>query len=137
METVRQLARYVAAARERDMPAEARRAACRCVLDLVGAAAAGIAAPGPAAIRGTVSATLAPGDHPIWFTGARTNLIGAIWCNSAAAAALDLDDGHRLARGHPGAAVIPAAFAAAQEVGASTEDLLRAIVVGYQIGVSI
>jgi 2-methylcitrate dehydratase PrpD len=137
METVRQLARYVVAAPERDLPDEARQAACRSVLDLVAAATAGVTAPSPAAIRNTALATLAPGNHPIWFTGKRTNLIGAIWCNSATAAALDLDDGHRLARGHPGAAVIPAAFAAAQEVGASTEDLLRAIVVGYQIGVSV
>ena len=137
MEIVRQLARYVAAARERDLSDEVQQAACRSVLDLVAAAMAGVAAPGPAAIRQTALATLAPGDHPIWFTGARTNLIGAIWCNSAMAAALDLDDGHRLARGHPGAAVIPAAFAGAQEVGASTEALLKAIVVGYQVAVSV
>jgi 2-methylcitrate dehydratase PrpD len=137
MELVHQLARYVGAARERDLPDEARQAACRSVLDLLAAAAAGVAVPGPAAIRKTALATLAPGDHPVWFTAVRTNLIGAIWCNSAMAAALDLDDGHRLARGHPGAAVIPAAFAAAQEVGASAEDLLRAIVVGYQIGVAV
>src|ERR1700722_20669311 len=91
MEAVRHLARYVAAARERDLPEEALQAACRSVLDLVAAAAAGIAAPGPAAIRKTALATLAPGDHPVWFTAARTNLIGAIWCNSAVAAALDLD----------------------------------------------
>jgi 2-methylcitrate dehydratase PrpD len=137
METVHHLARYVAAAAEHDLSDEARLAACRSVLDLVAATMAGITASGPAAIRKTALATLAPGDHPIWFTGMRTNLIGAIWCNSATAAALDLDDGHRLARGHPGAAVIPATFAAAQEVGASTGDLLRAIVVGYQVGVSV
>lgn len=137
MEAVHQLASYVAAARERGLSDEARQAACRSVLDLVAAAAAGITASGPAAIRQTALATLAPGAHPVWFTALRTSLIGAIWCNSAVAAALDLDDGHRLARGHPGAAVIPAAFAAAQEVGASTEDLLRAIVVGYQVGVSV
>jgi 2-methylcitrate dehydratase PrpD len=137
MEAVRHLARYVVAARERGLPDEARQAACRSILDLVAAATAGVAAPGPAAIRKTALAILAPGDHPVWFTAARTNLIGAIWSNSALAAALDLDDGHRLARGHPGAAVIPAAFAAAQEAGAATDDLLRAIVVGYQVAVSV
>lgn len=107
MEVVHQLARYVVAARERDLPDEARAAACRSVLDRVAAAAAGIAGPGPAAIRKTALATLAPGDHPVWFTAKRTNPTGAIWCNSAIAAALDLDDGHRLARpsrrgGHSG-----------------------------------
>ena len=137
METVHHLARYIAAARERELPDELLQAACRSVLDLVAAAMAGVAAPGPAAIRQTALATLAPGDHPVWFTAMRTNLIGAIWCNSAMAAALDLDDGHRLARGHPGAAVIPAAFAGAQQVGAATEDLLKAIVAGYQVGGSV
>ena len=39
----------------------------------------------------------------------------AAFANSAAASALDLDDGHRAAGGHPGAAVIPAVFAVAQE----------------------
>jgi 2-methylcitrate dehydratase PrpD len=136
-EIVRRLARYLIGAREQDIPDEARQAACRCVLDLVAAAAVGIAAPGLIAMRRTALATLAPGAHPIWFTAMRTNLIGAIWCNSATAAALDLDDGHRLARGHPGAAVIPAAFAGAQEVGASTEDLLKAIVIGYEVAVSV
>ncbi|MBL3685292.1 hypothetical protein F2981_32905 (plasmid) [Sinorhizobium meliloti] len=36
-----------------------------------------------------------------------------------AAAALDLDDGHRLGAGHPGAAVIPTALAIASETDAS------------------
>jgi 2-methylcitrate dehydratase PrpD len=71
MEVVHQLARYVVAARERDLPDQARAAACRSVLDLVAAAAAGIAGPGPAAIRETALATLAPGDHPVWFSGSR------------------------------------------------------------------
>jgi 2-methylcitrate dehydratase PrpD len=137
MEAVRKLAAYVTAAREQPLAPEARQAACRCILDLVAAAAAGADAPGPEAVRRTAFTVFAAGDHPVWFTGARTGLAGAAWCNSAAAAALDLDDGNRLARGHPGAAVIPAAFAAAQEVGASTETLLQAIVVGYEVGVAV
>jgi hypothetical protein len=49
----------------------------------------------------------------------------------------DLDDGHRMARGHPGAAIIPAALAAAQEAGSTTEQLLQAIAVGYEVGVAV
>jgi len=137
MEAVRKLAAYVVAARQQALAPEARQAACRCILDLIAAAAAGIDAPGPRAVRKTAVAVIADGDHPVWFTGTRTGLAGAAWCNSAAAAALDLDDGNRLARGHPGAAVIPAAIAAAQAVGASTEALLQAIVVGYEVGVTV
>lgn len=137
MEIVRHLAAYVAAAREGPLTAELREAACRSVLDLVTAAAAGIAAPGPRAARRVAPALMAGGALPIWFAGQSSGLAGAVWCNAAAAAALDLDDGHRIARGHPGAAIIPAALAAAQDVNATTEELLQAIVVGYEVGVAV
>jgi 2-methylcitrate dehydratase PrpD len=137
IETVRGLAAYVATAREQDLAAPLREAACRAVLDLIAATMAGASAPGPRAVRRTACATLAGGAHPLWFSGQMAGLAAAIWCNGSAAAALDLDDGHRIARGHPGAAVIPAAIAGAAETGASTEDLLRAIVVGYEVGVAV
>lgn len=137
MEMVRKLATHVVEARQRPLSAEAREAACRSILDLVAATAAGIDAAGPRAVRRSALAAFGGGDHPIWFTGASGSLSGAVWSNSAAAAALDLDDGHRLARGHPGAAIIPAAIAAAQEAGSSTTELLQAIVVGYQVGVAV
>lgn len=137
MNVVRKLAAYVAAARDRPVDPGAREAACLSILDLVGAAAAGIDAPGTLAAARTVATVFAAGDHPIWFSGARSGLAGAVWCNGTAAAALDLDDGHRLARGHPGAAIIPVAIAAAQEAGASFEALIRAIVIGYEVGVTV
>lgn len=135
MEIVRHLARYVAA--PQPLTDELREAACRATLDLVAAAAAGIGAPGPIAVRQAVPVTMAAGALPIWFTGQSSGLTGTIWANAAAAAALDLDDGHRIARGHPGAAIIPAVFAAAHEAGANTDELLQAIVIGYEVGVAV
>jgi 2-methylcitrate dehydratase PrpD len=137
MEISRELAGYVAGASGQALTDDLREAACRSVLDLVIAAAAGIAAPGPRAVRRAARVTMAGGALPVWFAGQKAGLAGAVWCNASAAAALDLDDGHRIARGHPGAAVIPAAFAAAQEAGSTTQELLRAIVVGYEVGVAI
>lgn len=137
MHAVEHLAEYVALARERDVLPEARDAAIRCILDLMAAAAAGIDARGVQAVREVARSAYGAGNIPIWFAGGSSSLIGAAWCNSAAAAALDLDDGNRLARGHPGAAVIPAAIAAAQETGASFDDLVKAIVVGYEVGVAV
>ncbi len=137
VETVRQLAAYVAGAHEDALTDDLREAACRAVLDLIAATLPGIDAPGPCAVRRVTSATMAGGALPIWFSGQKAGLAGAIWCNASAAAALDLDDGHRIARGHPGAAIIPAALAAAEEAGATTDELLRAIAVGYEVGVAI
>lgn len=135
--TIEVLAAYVHAARAAPLTTEAREAALRCILDLVAAAASGVDAPGPRAARSAARMWYGTGDYPIWFTGERSSLLGAVWANCAAAAALDIDDGHRIARGHPGAAIIPAAFAVAQQVGASADDLLKAIVVGYEVGVAV
>lgn len=135
--TVRIIATYVEQFCERPVAGPAREAAFRCVLDLLGATMPGMSAPGVAAVRSTALKTMGAGDVPIWFAGAGSSVIGAAWANSAAAAALDLDDGHRLARGHPGAAVIPAVFAVAHETGATLEQIVSAIVIGYEVGVAI
>lgn len=137
METTRRIAAFVAGARARPVSGEEREGACRAILDLVAAAAAGIAAPGPRAVRAAARSLMAAGGIPIWFAGETSGLAGAIWCNASAAAALDLDDGHRIARGHPGAAVIPSVFAAGHESGATTQEMLDAIVVGYEVGVAV
>jgi len=51
--------------------------------------------------------------------------------------ALDLDDGHPAAAGHPGAVTIPAALASAETTSASGADLLRGIVLGYEVFVRL
>ncbi|KQR77123.1 2-methylcitrate dehydratase [Burkholderia sp. Leaf177] len=134
---VQRLADYVDTARARPASATATNAAVRCLLDLLGAAAAGMFEPGVAAVRRMAQAAMPGGCAPIWFTGERGSVLSAAWANSAAAAALDLDDGHRLARGHPGAAVIPTALAVASETGATIDVLLNAIVIGYEVGISV
>ncbi len=109
---------------------DVRSMAASCVLDVLGSAAAGHAAPAVAGLREVARSAFGTGDAAVWFSGARLTAPGAVFCNSAAASALDLDDGNRSARGHPGAAVIPAALAAAAEVEASADDFVAAVVGG-------
>ncbi|MBY6153784.1 MmgE/PrpD family protein [Vannielia litorea] len=131
------LARYICDARRHRSAPEAREAALKCLYDLLGATLAGLSDPGAVSVRAT-ALQLFPGDTaPLWFTGQTASACGAAWANSAAAAALDLDDGNRFARGHPGAAVIPAALAVGGANGRSCEEILTAIVIGYEVGVSI
>src|SRR5262245_3503067 len=94
---VRRIAAYVETARGQQAPGPSREATFRCMLDLLGAAAAGICEPGVVAIRRTALTIMGAGSAPIWFSGRSSSVIGAAWANSAAASALDLDDGHRLA----------------------------------------
>ena len=114
-----------------------RNMALKCVLDLVGAAIAGRDMPGPLAVRASTRSLMGAGSSSIWATGQTASLAGALFANASAASALDLDDGHRLARGHPGAAVIPTVLALLSETNAGASDLISAISVGYDIGVRI
>lgn len=114
-----------------------RNAAKRCVLDVLGAAAAGFASPAAEALRRVIGRCFRGGEASVWFGTEKLQGPAAAVCNSGAASALDVDDGHREAAGHPGSAVIPAALAVAEEAGASAEDFLASVVLGYEIGVRV
>jgi len=120
-----------------NVPAAARNAACRCILDLLSCAIAGYGTPGASAARRAAKAHWGNGMSQVWFSGDRLTEAGAAFANAAMACQLDLDDGHRLAAGHPGAAVIPSAFATEQLGSNSATELLTAICLGYEIGVRI
>ena len=137
MPATRRLAEYVRSLDGRALSEESREAALRCVLDLMAAAAAGAREKGVAATRAVARSEFGGGPAEIWFTSDRSSPTGAVLCNSAAASTLDLDDGYRAARGHPGAAAIPAAMAAAAECDADAAAFLAGIVAGYEIGVRV
>lgn len=56
----------------------------------------------------------------------------AAFANGASAHAFELDDVHEEAISHPGAVVVPAALALAEDLGASNRDLAEAVVIGYE-----
>ena len=120
-----------------ELPAATRRAISLLILDLIGAAAAGLESPLAQAARKSAVEAYGTGDTSIWLTDERSSVVGAAMANSAAASALDIDDGHRAAGGHPGAGVIPAAIAVAQAVGASVSEMMTAIAMGYEIALRI
>lgn len=63
------------------------------------------------------------------------NAVGATLVNSLAANVLDVDDGNRLAQGHPAAIITPAALAAVEEEGGSVGDLIEGFVPAYEVAV--
>ena len=133
MYTTEKLAEFALAMRPQDISASVKEAAKRCVLDLLGAAWAGHGSAAATALYRMVRKNFSPGKSSIWFTGNKMTASAAALANAASASALDLDDGHRGAAGHPGASIIPATFAVAQEVDASDGDILAAMTIGYDI----
>lgn len=130
-----QLAEFAIA--RQPLPHSLRQACIRTILDLLTAAIAGHATSGAAAARVGAKRSWGAGPSSCWFTDTRLTPPGAAFANSAAASILDLDDGHRAAAGHPGAAIIPAVFAECDRASWDTETLLHAIAVGYEIGIRV
>jgi 2-methylcitrate dehydratase PrpD len=119
------------------LPGDVISQAKRCVLDLLGVAIAGShTRMAEASMRFAVN-QFAPGNATLIGSRARLGEVGAAWFNGICASALDLDDGHRLAMGHPGAAVIPTAMAVAESSGASGAEFLAAVVAGYEVAVRV
>ncbi|MGV8970425.1 MAG: MmgE/PrpD family protein [Microbacteriaceae bacterium] len=77
------------------------------------------------------------GPASLWGTGRSTDTNTAVQLNGVALCLLELDEGNRSARGHPGAHVIPAAVAEAQRLGSSGQLLMGAILAGYEVAARI
>jgi 2-methylcitrate dehydratase PrpD len=118
-----------------DVPPAVRERVRLLLADLAAVCVAGRPVPASSMAAAYASA-VHPGDEATaLLDGRRVGAVGAAWCNGVLANVLDYDDGHRLTKGHPGAVVIPAALAAAQLADATVEELLVAVVVGYEIAI--
>lgn len=74
------------------------------------------------------------GDSLILHSGNRGTVLEAVYLNSLAANMLDFDDSH-IETGHPGASIIQPALVLAARYGKSREELLEAIVAGYEFNI--
>jgi len=120
----------------RTVPAEVVEQAKICLLDLIGACIAGRHAKGAAILLdlcqeqfgGAAEATVIGAER-------KASCVSAALVNGFIANALDIDDGHRLCKGHPGAVIFPAVLAVAEKTNAGGEALLEALVVGYEVSI--
>ncbi len=119
------------------LPESAVRMAKLAFLDWLGSVAAGgRQAPFKKALTvlrgqgGFPQATLLP-------TREKTSCLNASLGNGLASHIVELDDVHRAAIIHAGAAVMPPALAVAEKVGADGRQLLEAIVIGYEVAIRV
>jgi 2-methylcitrate dehydratase PrpD len=118
-----------------DLPADVRKQAIRCVLDLLGSTVAGSRTKVARLVANHALEAYGDGAALIIGRGVESTPVGAALANGFAANALDLDDGYRPVKGHLSAAVIPAVLSAAQHVGASGKEFLTAVVVGLEVAI--
>ncbi|MDQ3215588.1 MAG: MmgE/PrpD family protein [Pseudomonadota bacterium] len=121
-----------------DLPTAVVLQAQRCLLDLIGVAAAGSRTPAAAIVNAYASTQLGGGDRSarILFDGRRAGLAGAAFAGATTIDAFDAHDGHVLTKGHAGVAVLPALLAYLDGgVGSRIDgrEFLTCIVIGYEI----
>ena len=127
-----ELAGFVAATPEDAIPGAARDRAALILADTIGAVLGGSREPEMRALRGSVDR--AAGPATVLGEGfARVEPWWAIVANGVAGTMLELDEGNRFARGHPGIHVLPAALAEAERLDRPGPVLLAALVVGYDV----
>lgn len=119
-----------------DLPEAVRHQAKRCLLDTLGALIAGSQTPVAGVIRRTALQQFGGDQATIMVSGERVSAVGAALANGFFGNALDIDDGYRKVKGHPGACALPPLLAAAEVSGSCHgREFLTALVVAYELGI--
>jgi 2-methylcitrate dehydratase PrpD len=103
-----------------------------CLLDLIGVSIAGGRQNVAAIVRNLVPALSGCEEATLWGSEGKLPLLTAVFMNAVQGHAIDMDDGHRYANGHPGVVTIPAAVALSEKENRTGRELIEAIVLGYE-----
>ncbi len=136
MHVVERFADWAVACRRTPLAPEVLHHAKRAVIDWYAALLPGAVVAPATLLEKALAEELDRGEARLAH-GRRATVRAAALINGAAAHTLELDDIFRDGIYHPGAPTIPAALALAQASGASGEQFLRAVVVGYEISTRI
>jgi len=121
-----------------DLPSAVLAQARRCLVDLVGVAAAGARTDSARIVRDFAALHLASpaGGARMLFDGRRASRAGAAYAGAAVIDSFDAHDGHMLTKGHAGAAILPALLAMVDcGCGIGRREFTAALVMGYEIAI--
>lgn len=132
------LAAFVHTLRFDALPADVVSHARRCLLDLIGVAAAGCRTHAARLAAAYAHDQLAGTSRSarMLFDGRRAGLAGAAYAGASTIDAVDAHDGHPLTKGHAGVTVLPAllAFVDGAGIDCAGDELLACVVLGYEVG---
>jgi 2-methylcitrate dehydratase PrpD len=128
------LSSYMAAAKDRGLPAAVVEKAKHHILDTFAAMISGSELP-PG--RAALALARAQAGRPVATVVGSTVLTGpmdAALVNGVLAHSDETDDSHGPSQSHPGASIVPSALAVGEDLGVSGEHFLRAVTLGYDVG---
>lgn len=132
------LASFVSTLEFEDLPEELVERAGELFADWVGSAVAGSGTE-PILALDRFTESMGPADGPceVLATRRRTSPLFAALVNAASSHVVEQDDLHNGSVFHPGTVVFPAVLAAAQETGASGQEVITASAAGYEAGIRV
>jgi aconitate decarboxylase len=137
-DATRDLARFAAETRDRDIPADVVERIKLSVLDGLGVCLQGTTFPWTRMVREVVQHEGGKEIASLWGTGERSSLTNAVLFNSTAGHAFEMDDIHKESIIHPNSLAVPVALALAEADGSlSGSDLVTALTLGYEVGLRI
>ena len=117
------------------LPESVQNRARGCALDLIGALTLGSQGKQFRCGISLAEAYVASGDIPIVGSDKTFNLLGGAIAMGHSANSFDIDDGHNMIKGHPGASFAAGLFTAAAKENISFEEFLTTLVIGYDVAV--
>ncbi|MBE0548051.1 MAG: MmgE/PrpD family protein [Rubrivivax sp.] len=131
---VQQLLTWAAAVRTDDIPRTVLRRAAGVLADDLAAMVGARDEPEVARFHERTIQRAGPKEATIWRGGShRVDRLSAAVANAVAADWLELDEGYRPTACHAGLYVLPALLAHAEATGLRLGDMLRALVLGYEV----
>ena len=124
---------WVAGFSATSVPEAVRHEACRSLLDVLGVSIAGSSHPSTGLVRELALSQFGDGPCTILGSGISASACAAAFINGTASHALDLDDVSYDGMVHASAVIWPAAWAAAEMVGASGARTLDAFIAGVEV----
>jgi 2-methylcitrate dehydratase PrpD len=116
-----------------EIPADVKHIAARCTLDLCATLVAGSVTELSHAVRSVAVKSYGGDESTLLLDGRKVSAAGAAMANGMTIDGMDIHDGYRLAKGHAGAAIFPAALAMGEVADWHGEDYVIALVIGYEI----
>jgi 2-methylcitrate dehydratase PrpD len=133
----RLLADFIQGTSFEKLPQKVIHQAKRCLLDLIGVALAGSRQRVAAIAYETIGAAGGEPHVAVWGFYRRVPVPIAAMLNAVSGHAIDMDDGHRFANGHPGVVTIPPAVALAEHADLTGRELIASVAVGYEVFIRI
>jgi 2-methylcitrate dehydratase PrpD len=128
------LSAYMAAAKDRALPADVAEKATHHILDTFAAMISGSELPPGRAALALARAQAGRPVATVIGSNVVTGPMDAALVNGVLAHSDETDDSHGPSQSHPGASIVPTALALGEDLGASGERFLRAVTLGYDIG---